>query len=66
MLRKKVGGLPGNSFALMAQEEFGRFGEQAAFQAAAFFLDVAELIERFLKLAGEARAVEPERGQLRD
>ena len=51
---------------LMAQEEFGGFGELAAFQAAALVLDLAELIERFLELAGEARAVESERGQQRD
>jgi hypothetical protein len=35
----------------MAQEEFGGFGELAAFQAAALFLDVAELLDGFLKLA---------------
>ena len=50
----------------MANEDFGGFGEVAALQAAALFLDVAELIEGFLKLAGEARAVQAERGQLRD
>jgi hypothetical protein len=62
----KVGGLPGKSFALMANEEVGRFGELAALQVAALFLDVAELIERSLELAGEARAVQAKRGQLRD
>ena len=41
----------------MAQEEFGRFGELAAFEVAAFVLDLAELIDGFLELAGEARAV---------
>jgi hypothetical protein len=50
----------------MAQEEFGGFGELAALQAAALFLDFAELIEGFLELAGEARAVQAERGELRD
>ncbi len=61
-----AGGIPGKSFALMAQEEFGGFGELAAFQVVTLFLDFAELIERFLELAGEARAVQSERGQLRD
>ena len=59
-------GVPGKSFALMAQEELGGFGELAAFQAAAIFLNVAELIEGFLELAGEARAVKAELGQHRD
>ena len=49
----------------MAQEEFGGFGEVAAFQAAALFLNFAEVVEGFLELAGEARAVEPESGQQR-
>jgi hypothetical protein len=57
-----VGGVPGKSFVLMAQKEFGCFGELAALQVAALVLDGAELIERFLELAGEARAVESERG----
>jgi hypothetical protein len=35
----------------MAQEEFGGFGELSALQAAALFLDVAELLDRFLELA---------------
>ena len=39
---------------LMAQEELGCFVELAALQAAAFFLDVAELLDGFLELAGEA------------
>src|ERR1700689_4672590 len=38
----------------------------ASLQAATIFLDVAELIESFLELAGEARAVESEPGQERD
>jgi hypothetical protein len=36
---------------LVVQEEFGRFGELAAFQAVAILLNFAELIERFLELA---------------
>ena len=47
---------------LMAQEEFGCFGELAALEVATLVLDSAELIESFLELAREARAVEPERG----
>jgi hypothetical protein len=35
----------------------------AAFQAAALVLNIAELFETFLELAGEARAVESESGQ---
>ena len=49
----------------MAYEELGSFVEMAALQAA-LFLDVAELLERFLELAGEARAVQAEGGELRD
>jgi hypothetical protein len=50
----------------MAYQEFGCFGELAALQAAAVVLDVAELLESFLELAGEARAVEAKGGQHRD
>jgi hypothetical protein len=49
----------------MAQEDFGGFGELAALQAA-LVLEVAELIESFLELAGEARAVQSKGGELRD
>jgi hypothetical protein len=50
----------------MAYEELGRFVEMAALQAATFFLDIAELLEGLLELAGEARAVKAEGGELRD
>jgi hypothetical protein len=50
----------------MAQEEFGGFGELAALQAVAIFLDVAELTDGFLKLTGQARAVQAKRRELRD
>jgi hypothetical protein len=50
----------------MAQEDFDRFGELAALQSAALVLDVAKLIDRFLELAGEARAVQAKGGKLRD
>src|SRR5277367_2218029 len=50
----------------MAYQDFGHFVEMAALQAATFFLDVAELIEGFLELAGKARAVESEPRQERD
>ena len=49
----------------LAHEEFGGFGEVAAFPAATNLLDFAEVVEGFLELAGEARAVEPESGQQR-
>ena len=48
---------------VLAQEDFGGFGELAPFQAVADLLNFAELIEAFMELAGEARAVEPEFGQ---
>ena len=48
----------------MAYEDLGHFIE-VAFQAA-FFLDIAELLEGFLELAGEASAVESGGGQKRD
>ena len=38
----------------MADEDFGHFVEMAALLAAAFLLKLAELIESFLELAGEA------------
>ncbi len=47
----------------MAYEELGRFVEMAALQAATVFLDFAELLERFLELAGEARTVEAKRSE---
>src|SRR5580700_9891557 len=50
----------------MANEEVGRFVELAALLAATLFLDVAELLDGFLELAGEPRAVQSERGQQRD
>jgi len=48
---------------LMAHEDFGGIVELAALQAAALFLDIAELFEGFLELAGEARAMQAERGE---
>ena len=45
--------------------EFGDSGgvfELAAFVLAALMLDIAELVERFLELAGEAGAVEAQGG----
>jgi hypothetical protein len=61
-----AGGLPGKSFALMAQEEFGGFGELAALLDPALFLEGAELLECFLELAGEAAAVKAKLGELVD
>jgi hypothetical protein len=45
-----AGRLPGKSFALMADEEVGSFGELAALQAA-FVLNFVELMEGLLELA---------------
>jgi hypothetical protein len=42
----------------MEFQEFGCVAEIAAFLVLAVGLDGAELVERFLELAGEARAVE--------
>src|SRR5580704_6664169 len=50
----------------MAYEDFGHFVEMAALQAMTFFLNVAELIESFLGLAREARAVQAQLGEERD
>ena len=50
----------------MTYEDFGHFVGMAALQTAALFLDVAELLEGFLELAGEARAVQSKLGQERD
>ena len=63
---KEAGGVRVKSFALVAYEELSRFVEKAALQAATLVLDVAELVDGFLELAGEARAVQAKRGELRD
>jgi hypothetical protein len=51
---------------LVANEEVGSFVELTALDAATFVLHIAELIDGFLELAGEARAVEAKRGELGD
>ena len=58
-----VGGLPGNSFVLMEFEEGGGVFEVAALALAAVGLDLAERVEGFLELAGEALAVDAEVGE---
>src|ERR1035438_111308 len=58
-----VGGLPGNSFVFMEFEDGGGVFELAAFVGAALELDIAELIERLLELAGEAGAIQCEAGE---
>jgi hypothetical protein len=55
-----VGGLPGNSFLFMEFEEGGGVSEVAALSLVAFGLDIEELVESFLKLAGEALALDAE------
>jgi hypothetical protein len=55
-----IGGLPGNSFLFMEFEEGGGVSELAALALVALGLDVEELVERFLELAGEALALDAE------
>ncbi len=58
-----VGGIPWNSFVLMEFEDVGGVAEVAALLVAPVVLDLAELVECFLELAGEAGAVESEHGE---
>jgi hypothetical protein len=55
-----IGGLPGNSFVLMEFEEGGSVFEVVVLALAAVGLDFAELVERFLKLAGDALRLDAE------
>jgi hypothetical protein len=57
-----VGGIPRNSFVFVEFGDSGGVFELAAFVLAALMLDIAELVERFLELAGEAGAVEAQGG----
>jgi hypothetical protein len=69
VLRKNeamIGGLPGNSFVFVKFEEGGGVLEVATLALGAVGLDLAQLVEAFLELAREARAVQSKRGQLRD
>ena len=50
----------------MANKELGGFSELAALEVASFVLDIAQLLDGVLELAGEARAVEAKSGELRD
>ena len=50
----------------MAYVDLGHFIEMAALQTATLVLNVAELLDRLLELAGEARAVQAKGGELRD
>ena len=61
-----VGGFPGKSSVLVELEEGGGVFEVAALALGADGLDLAELVDGLLELAGEARAVQAERGQKRD
>src|SRR5579863_4827642 len=47
----------------MTDQDFGGVAKLAVFPAAALFLDVAQLIEGFVELAGEAAGIEPESGE---
>ncbi|HYL37936.1 MAG TPA: hypothetical protein VEV17_18620, partial [Bryobacteraceae bacterium] len=55
-----IGGLPRNSFVFMEFEQGGSVSEVAALAVAAVGLDLAELVEGFLKLAREALALDGE------
>src|ERR1017187_5430287 len=58
-----IGGLPRNSFVFVKFEDGGGVFELAALVLGAVELDIAELIERLLELAGEAGAVQSEAGE---
>jgi hypothetical protein len=53
-----VGGLPGNAFVFMEFQQIGGIAEVVTLLLTAFGLEVAELAEGVLELAGEAGAVE--------
>lgn len=53
-----VGRLPGNAFVFMEFEKIGGIAQVATLLLTAFRLEVAELAEGVLELAGEAGAVE--------
>ena len=53
-----LGGVVRNSFAFVEFEDGGGVPEFAVFALAAFVLDRAEVFQGFVKLAGEALAVE--------
>jgi len=57
-----VGRFPGKSFVFMEFQKRGGIAELAALLLLALGLDVAELVEDLLELAGEACAVESESG----
>jgi hypothetical protein len=58
-----IGRLPGNSFVFVKFEQGGGIFEVALLAFAALGLDVAEVGESFLELAGEALAVESKNGE---
>ncbi|MBZ5607469.1 MAG: hypothetical protein LAP38_04365 [Acidobacteriia bacterium] len=55
-----AGGIEGNPFVVVEFEEGGRVFEVAALALAAVALDLAEMVESFLELAGEALALDGE------
>ncbi len=57
-----IGRLPGNSFVFMEFEEGGGVFEVAALALGAVGLNLAELVEAFLELAGETLALDAEVG----
>ena len=58
-----IGGIPRNSFVLVEFEEGGGVFEVATLALGAVGLDVAERVQAFLELAGEAVAVHSESGE---
>jgi hypothetical protein len=58
-----VGGFPRNSFVFMEFEEGSGIAEVATLAFAPVGLDLAKLVERLLELAGEALAVQSQRGE---
>jgi hypothetical protein len=61
-----VGGLPGNSFVFVVFEEGGGVFEVAALALDAVGLDIAELVDGLLELAGEPLVVQAESGKQGD
>src|SRR5579871_3872227 len=59
-----VGGLPRQVLLFVELEEVGGVAQVAFFAFTALVLDVAQQVESLLELAGEARAIETEDGNL--
>jgi len=65
LLRKNeamIGGLPGNAFVFMEFQKIGGIAEVAALLLASAGLEIAELSQRVLELAGETCGVKSQAG----